>query len=219
MQPWFCLDDIGYEPKRTERWVAQARNVLGVGMRSADRNWSGEGIDINLVSDSGSHQQRLRDILDHIIDNIDDDCIAWLAQGTDPVTGVLINDLVPSQTVSEVIAVFRSLPAYGHGAIVDRRNPGSVINAISGGPYSITFNRNGSTFNTSAPRSSGIRFGEIQNINPGSLRQGVFTMLHEFGHTFSAPGFTNDRGSSNAVKANNDRVWENCSSTIKKAAN
>jgi hypothetical protein len=100
----------------------------------------------------------------------------------------------------------------------DNINNASTNSGVGG--FAIIFNVNGSAYNSRGPRSSGIQFnGQISGINPGSQRQGVFTMIHELAHLLNVPGFRSDGKSQDNVRRNNDDVWQNCQQTIKATRN
>jgi hypothetical protein len=163
-------------------------------------------------SNRGLLQGTITSLLRFIQGNIDEDCEKWLL-GSD--SGCF--------QLSDYINELERGSAIGHAQINDLANPNTVVNAVTGagaGGFSIIVNTNGSVFSANAPRSAGSQFNsQISSINPGSERQGLFTLLHEFAHSLSAPGFRADRGNRNNGLLNNDDVWRNCSRTILRGRN
>lgn len=170
-----------------------------------------DGMEFIGVRNTGQEQTVISDALAFISQNIDPDCETWLTTngGFDTITAY-----VRTLTDNNII---------GHSVINDLQNPSIVVNAVTGsgaGGHAIVLNRNGSFFNRSAPRSAGQAFqAQIAGINSGSQRQQVFTLLHEFAHSLSAPGFRLDRGSAQNGRLNNDDVWRHCNKTLSAAKN
>jgi RHS repeat-associated protein len=143
-----------------------------------------QGIEFIDPSNADPHQQTITGLFDQIRGTMDENCANWLLNN------------------SGFAKPLASINLIDHAVINDLQNFGSVINAVTGsgvGDFSIVVNRNGAVFNNSAPTSPGIEFNaQISSINPGSQRQGVFTLIHEFAHSFNdiggASGFRPDRG-------------------------
>jgi len=170
-----------------------------------------QGIEFIDPSNADPQQQTINGLLDQIRNTIDQDCANWLLGNSGYANmGAYLDTLTSNNLI-------------GHAVINDLQNPGTVTNAVTGsgaGGFAIVVNRNGAVFSNSAPRSAGNQFNsQISSINPGSQRQGVFTLIHEFAHSLSASGFRSDRGNVNNGRLNNDDVWRNCNRTITAARN
>ena len=158
-------------------------------------------------------QNVLTGLLDFVAKNVDSDCSKWLLTGTsgNPLTNQ------PFESIAEVADLLYGQNMIGY-AVVFGSDPKAVNNASTGsgvGGFAIVFNLRGSTFERGAPRSSGDTFNrQITNINPGSQRAGLFTMIHELAHFLNVPGFRSDANSRSAGNLNNDDVWKNCQKTI-----
>lgn len=158
----------------------------------------------------------INNALNYIRDNMNANCSSFLLSG-----GPTNSAGRAFTSFGQAIAELQDNFLVGHATVTSAS--GGTNNASTGsgaGGLAIIVNRNGSVFNNRAPRSTGIRYRDqiSSAVNPGSQRQAVFTLLHEFGHLYGATGFESDLGNQEAVNRNNDRVWEACAGLINGAA-
>ena len=135
------------------------------------------------------------------------DCAKWL-QGSSGAINYML----------DVPGTGATMMAVGVGSF-----SGNGINAVAGITGTnlptgmlITVNLNGAFFN-SGPSTS-VGFGVPSWITAGSYAAQALILLHELAHDLNAAGFNqNDSGNSDAQKANNGLVLQNCGDVVKQA--
>jgi RHS repeat-associated protein len=127
---------------------------------------------------------------------MDPDCQNWLTGGT-------VNNL--GGLFSSAMTVMGSATG-----IVDTRNPGGVVNAMTGvgaNQVGIALNQQGAFFSSSVTTNNG-------RISGNTDRARVFILIHELAHFNQVPGFLSDRGNPGAGTSNNSTINEHCRRTL-----
>ncbi|MGJ5820989.1 RHS repeat-associated core domain-containing protein, partial [Paludibaculum fermentans] len=80
--------------------------------------------------------------------------------------------------------------------------------------FDLLVNTSGGFFNGSGRAGYESSYSQITSINFQSQRFKGFLLLHEMSHLLAIPGFISGDGASSDQKANNDKLWSNCSKVI-----
>jgi RHS repeat-associated protein len=168
-------------------------------------------IHVTNPSKAGPNQERTRNVMTWIEQNVDDDCADWLAGLGDAIAGLLGN---PDDERTVII---------GHGAFDTRKIAAFVNNNpnqtdLPAG-YGMTLNDLGAFFVGSYTENGQTYSLSANGYTGGTSQAQVAILLHELAHTLNAQGFQSDFNSDSAGAANDRLVRQHCQRTLDEARN
>lgn len=165
-------------------------------------------IGVRNVSKNGPHQDAIIGTLQELLARLDEDCADYLG-GREAVADRIrsLIDTAGSPLVAHGSVIPNSIAAFTGGRQSDFE-PGDLNAAEAAvGNFAMLVNDDGAFFNSSFAVNN-------RRLSGGTSRARRFILLHELGHSLSAPGFENDFNDAAAARRNDDRINQHCGRTF-----